>query len=86
MLERFLPLVNNMNLNVLKPTDYIPNWPEVITMVQRREDVSKRIPRCPECASEQVQLVSWYTDQLQCKCRCCNHKFDIQFVRPKDLQ
>lgn len=73
-----------MSLNILKPSDFIPDWPTVSAMVLRREEASKRIPRCPECASEQVQLASWFTDQLQYKCRKCKHKFEMPFIWTKD--
>jgi transposase-like protein len=75
-----------MTLNILKPSDFVPDWPTVLFMAHRREIVEKNIPRCTECASEQVQLVSWYTDQLRYKCRRCKHKFEMQFEHLSRLQ
>lgn len=57
--------------------DYSPvNWDAVIAMVRRREQASKNVPNCPECGTEQVQLVHWQTSNLRYKCRHCKHKFE----------
>lgn len=58
--------------------DYSPpvNWDSVMVMVERRERASKNVPNCPECGTEQVQLVHWQTSNLRYKCRHCKHRFD----------
>lgn len=58
--------------------DYSPpvNWDSVMVMVERRERASKNVPNCPECGTEQVQLVHWQTNNLRYKCRHCKHRFD----------
>lgn len=57
--------------------DYSPvNWDAVMAMVARREQASKDVPNCPECGTEQVQLVHWQTSNLRYKCRHCKHKFE----------
>ncbi|AIZ01871.1 hypothetical protein VR5_084 [Escherichia phage vb_EcoM-VR5] len=57
--------------------DYSPvNWDAVMAMVSRREQASKNVPNCPECGTEQVQLVHWQTSNLRYKCRHCKHKFE----------
>ena len=57
--------------------DYSPvNWDAVIAMVRRREQASKNVPNCPECGTEQVQLVHWQTSNLCYKCRHCKHRFE----------
>lgn len=58
--------------------DYSPpvNWDSVMVMVKRREMASKNVPNCPECGTEQVQLVHWQTSNLRYKCRHCKHRFD----------
>ena len=57
--------------------DYSPvNWDAVMTMVARREQASKNVPNCPECGTEQVQLVHWQTSNLRYKCRHCKHRFE----------
>lgn len=57
--------------------DYSPvNWDVVMAMVARREQASKKVPNCPECGTEQVQLVHWQTSNLRYKCRHCKHKFE----------
>lgn len=57
--------------------DYSPvNWDVVMAMVARREQASKNVPNCPECGTEQVQLVHWQTSNLRYKCRHCKHKFE----------
>lgn len=58
--------------------DYNPpvNWDSVMAMVERRERASKNVPNCPECGTEQVQLVYWQTSNLRYKCRHCKHRFD----------
>ncbi|AND76027.1 hypothetical protein MX01_82 [Escherichia phage MX01] len=57
--------------------DYSPvNWDAVMAMVARREQSSKNVPNCPECGTEQVQLVHWQTSNLRYKCRHCKHKFE----------
>lgn len=57
--------------------DYSPvNWDAVMAMVARREQASKNVPNCPECGTEQVQLVHWQTSNLRYKCRHCKHKFE----------
>ncbi|URY16070.1 thioredoxin [Shigella phage ESh36] len=52
------------------------NWDSVMVMVERRERASKNVPNCPECGTEQVQLVHWQTSNLRYKCRHCKHRFD----------
>lgn len=54
----------------------IPDWNAIIKIVERREKASKRVPNCPECGTEQVQLVHWQTSTLRYKCRHCKHKFE----------
>ena len=54
----------------------VTDWDMVMTMVRRRERASKRVPNCPECGTEQVQLVHWQTSTLRYKCRHCKHKFE----------
>lgn len=54
----------------------VPDWDMVMAMVRRRERASKRVPNCPECGTEQVQLVHWQTSTLRYKCRHCKHKFE----------
>ncbi|BBI57435.1 hypothetical protein KIT01_087 [Escherichia phage KIT01] len=57
--------------------DYSPvNWDAVMAMVARREQSSKNVPNCPECGTEQVQLVHWQTSNLRYKCRHCKHRFE----------
>ena len=57
--------------------DYSPvNWDAVTAMVHRREQASKNVPNCPECGTEQVQLVHWQTSNLRYKCRHCKHRFE----------
>ena len=58
--------------------DYSPpvNWDSVMVMVKHRERASKNVPNCPECGTEQVQLVHWQTSNLRYKCRQCKHRFD----------
>lgn len=54
----------------------IPDWNAIIKIVERREKASKNVPNCPECGTEQVQLVHWQTSNLRYKCRHCKHKFE----------
>ena len=54
----------------------IPDWNAIIKIVERREQASKNVPNCPECGTEQVQLVHWQTSNLRYKCRHCKHKFE----------
>ena len=54
----------------------VVNWDAVMAMVERREKVSKNVPNCPMCGTEQVQLVQWRLNPLQYKCRMCKHKFE----------
>lgn len=54
----------------------VPDWDMVMAMVRRRERASKSVPNCPECGTEQVQLVHWQTSNLRYKCRHCKHKFE----------
>ena len=54
----------------------IPDWNAIIKIVERREKVSKNVPNCPMCGTEQVQLVQWRHNPLQYKCRMCKHKFE----------
>ncbi|MGL5016453.1 MAG: hypothetical protein ACRC6V_19575 [Bacteroidales bacterium] len=50
---------------------------ELLAMADRREAL-KRLDRvCPACKSEQVQLISWYTDDLKLRCRRCKHNFVV---------
>ncbi|ANN86788.1 thioredoxin [Shigella phage SHFML-11] len=58
--------------------DYSPpvNWDSVMVMVERRERASKNVLNCPECGTEQVQLIHWQTSILRYKCRHCKHRFD----------
>lgn len=57
--------------------DYSPvNWDAVMAMVHRREQASKNVPDCPECGTEQVQLVHWQSSNLRYKCRHCKHRFE----------
>lgn len=53
-----------------------PAWDAIMAMVERRERASKNVPNCPECRTEQVQLVHWQTNNLRYKCRHCKHRFD----------
>jgi len=53
-----------------------PAWDAIMAMVKRRERASKNVPNCPECGTEQVQLVHWQTSNLRYKCRHCKHRFD----------
>lgn len=51
---------------------------ELLKMADRREAL-KRLDRiCPACKSEQVQLISWYTDDLKLRCRRCKHNFEVK--------
>ena len=54
----------------------IPDWNVIIKIVERREKASKNVPNCPECGTEQVQLVHWQTSNLRYKCRHCKHRFE----------
>ena len=54
----------------------IPDWNAIIKIVERREKASKNVPNCPECGTEQVQLVHWQTSNLRYKCRHCKHRFN----------
>lgn len=53
-----------------------PAWDAIMVMVERRERASKNVPNCPECGTEQVQLIHWQTSILRYKCRHCKHRFD----------
>lgn len=68
-----------VNKGLIKWTDdysQVPDWDMVMAMVRRRERASKSVPNCPECGTEQVQLVHWQTSNLRYKCRHCKHKFE----------
>lgn len=52
-----------------------PAWDAIMAMVERREKASKNVPNCPECGTEQVQLINWRKPELEYKCRHCKHKF-----------
>ncbi|AWD91589.1 hypothetical protein [Escherichia phage ECP2301] len=52
-----------------------PAWDAIMAMVERRERASKNVPNCPECGTEQVQLINWRKPELEYKCRHCKHKF-----------
>lgn len=44
----------------------------------RRKKVNAMKPTCSECGTNQVQLVSWFTDTVDMKCRHCKHKFQLE--------
>lgn len=56
------------------------DWSKVLEMADRRESAAKQVTPCPECGTNQVQLVSWDTSLLKMKCRHCKHKFEKQHV------
>lgn len=51
-------------------------WEAMMEMVERRENAAKNTVPCPECGTNQVQLVNWQTEVLKMKCRICFHKFE----------
>lgn len=51
---------------------------ELIRMAERREAVKRLDRTCPSCGSEQVQLVSWYTDDIKLRCRKCKFGFEVK--------
>lgn len=44
----------------------------------RRKKVNDMKPSCPECGTRQVQLINWYTDTVDMKCRHCKFKFKLE--------
>ena len=68
--------VNKGLINWTDDYSQVPDWDTVMAIVRRRERASKRVPNCPECGTEQVQLVHWQTSNLRYKCRHCKHKFE----------
>lgn len=68
--------VNKGLINWTDDYSQVPDWDMVMAMVRRRERASKSVPTCPECGTEQVQLVHWQTSNLRYKCRHCKHKFE----------
>ena len=41
-----------------------PAWDAIMAMVERRERASKNVPNCPECGTEQVQLINWRKPEM----------------------
>lgn len=42
-----------------------------------KEFLAKNAPRCTECKTDQVQLISYHKEVPQWRCRMCKHKFDF---------
>lgn len=46
-----------------------------LLLANRRETLSRLAPRCPACATEQVQLVDYFVAPSEWRCRKCRHRF-----------
>lgn len=42
-----------------------------------KEFLSKNAPKCSECTTDQVQLISYWKEAPEWKCRICEHKFEF---------
>lgn len=46
--------------------------------MDRQDFLYVRAPRCPECNTDQVQLIAGMEKPAQWKCRRCKHKFEFE--------
>ena len=48
----------------------------------RREKLCKVPPRCPICLTDQVQLIDWFSDVAEWKCRknACRQVFKFELI------
>lgn len=53
-------------------------WNTAVQYAKRREFLGKFMPLCPECRTEQVQLVAYIDVAAQWKCRICKHRFEYE--------
>jgi ribosomal protein L37AE/L43A len=51
------------------------NVDAVLRAADRFLAVCRRPPHCPECKSEQVQIIAHHLQPAQWKCRICKHPF-----------
>lgn len=48
---------------------------EYDVMLARRAEVAKQKFHCPVCGTDQIQLVNWYNQVVDLRCRRCKRKF-----------
>lgn len=53
-----------------------------INGAERRAWSVKNVRACPACGTEQIQIISYFTDVFQYKCRKCKHKFEVAYDNP----
>lgn len=52
---------------------------DVLGLTDRREMLSKNVPKCPECDEErQIQLVDWSVIPARWRCRECRSPFGYE--------
>jgi len=53
---------------------WMQTFKEVMADVDRREHLCRSSPNCPECGTEQVQIMLG-TNPAEWRCRHCKHNF-----------
>jgi len=65
-IEPYLVIDVTMRDEIIRQAEYWTN---------RRNFLSKSVPRCPACNDGQVQLIDLFPTPAGWKCRICKHKF-----------
>ena len=55
-------------------------------LAERREALCKEPPLCPDCRTDQVQLIEWIEEETaEWKCRHCRTRFKFERVLYRNL-
>lgn len=58
--------------------DFDLDWGWIMKQVERRQDLCKHPPLCPECLADQIQIINSYDKPASWKCRICKWKFTYE--------
>lgn len=67
-----------MEIETLSEEEFDKIMSNALKLSNRRISLSKKVPKCPSCKDEQVQLVEYNVSPAQWKCRKCKHKFSFE--------
>ena len=63
----------------LAPFDAVSeSFDRMVALVDRRERACKSMQPCPSCGTEQVQLLCWFGEHPQWRCRKCGERWESE--------